>query len=96
MGACAAILFSFVVIFALGHYSIRKYLPEISLVTALVKPVIGSLVMALVVILMRHMNVFVVGLSGIIVYVLTLIVLKTVTSDEINALKRTTIPIQGE
>lgn len=96
MGACAAILFSFVIIFALGHYSIRKYLPEISLVTALVKPVIGSLVMALVVILMRHMNVFVVGLSGIIVYVLTLIVLKTVTSDEINTLKRTTIPIQGE
>jgi O-antigen/teichoic acid export membrane protein len=96
MGACAAILFSFVVIFALGHYSIRKYLPEISLVTALVKPVIGSLVMALVVFLMRHMSVFIVALSGIIVYVLTLIVLKTVTSDEIDTLKRTTIPIQGE
>jgi len=96
MGACAVALVSSGFLFMLGHYSVRKYLPGVSLVTALVKPVIGSLVMALVVILMRHLNVFVVGLSGIIVYVLTLIVLKTVTSDEINTLKRTTIPIQGE
>jgi len=96
MGACAVALVSSGFLFMLGHYSIRKHLPGVSLLTALIKPVIGSLVMALVVILMRHMNVFVVGLSGIIVYVLTLIVLKTVTSDEINTLKRTTIPIQGE
>ena len=96
MGACIAILASSGLLFMLGHYSISKYLPEVSLPTVLVKPVMSGLVMALFLVLVRHMDLFFVIPCGIFVYLLTLIALRPFTRDEIDMLKRTTIPIQED
>ena len=95
MGACIALLASSGILFVLGHYSISRHLAELSLPAVFVKPVGGSLVMAaLVVFLTEHASIFVVVSCGMLVYLVTLAVLRTFTSDEISMLKKALISPQ--
>jgi O-antigen/teichoic acid export membrane protein len=95
MGASAASLTSLCLLFILGHYSVRTYLPEVSL-AVLIKPVISSFIMAFVVILMKDLHILIVVPCGMVVYGIALIALKTFTPEEINILKRTSVPVQED
>lgn len=96
MGACVAMVASSGILFLLGHYSVSKYLAKVSMPAVLVKPVMGGLVMAAVVILMRHIDLLFVVPCGISVYLLSLLALRTFTKDEISVLKRATLPIKAD
>jgi O-antigen/teichoic acid export membrane protein len=93
IGACITFLASSSLLFLLGHYSISRILPGVSL-AVLVKPAVASLIMALVIIFIRDINVFLAAACGIVAYAVTLIALKTFTSEEMSILKRTTSGIK--
>ncbi|MBW1769268.1 MAG: hypothetical protein JRJ65_19755, partial [Deltaproteobacteria bacterium] len=78
--------------FVLGHYSIAKSLPGISLTPILLKPFVAALAMALVIILTREMNLFFVMVFGISGYLAPLFALRTFTGDEISLLKGALTP----
>jgi len=89
IGACITFLASSSILFILGHYSVAKSLPGVSLYV-LVKPAAASLIMALVIIFIKDVNVFFAAACGIFAYAVALIALKTFTSEEMSLLKRTT------
>ena len=95
VGACIAFLASSSILFILGHYSVAKNLPGVSL-SVLAKPAAASLIMALVIIFTKDINVFFAAACGIFAYAVALIALKTFTSEEMSLLKRKTTSMKKD
>jgi O-antigen/teichoic acid export membrane protein len=95
VGACIAFLASSSILFILGHYSVAKSLPGVSL-SVLAKPAAASLIMALVILFIKDVNVFFAAACGIFAYAVALIALKTFTSEEMSLLKRRTDSIKKD
>jgi O-antigen/teichoic acid export membrane protein len=95
IGACITFLASSSLLFILGHCSVAKSLPGVSL-SVLAKPAAASLIMALVIIFIKDINIFFAAACGIIAYAVALIALKTFTSEEMSLLRRRTTSMKKD
>ena len=91
IGACVAFLASSGLLFVLGHWSISRYMAGVSLKAALVKPFASALVMAVFLMLARDINFYLVVPCSIVAYIVSSVVLRTFTTDEIRMLVQSSV-----
>jgi O-antigen/teichoic acid export membrane protein len=95
IGACVSFLASSGLLFVLGHWSISRYMTGVSLKAALVKPFASALVMAVFLVLARGINFYLVVPCSFLAYILSSLVLRTFTMEEVRMLVRSSMGPKG-
>ena len=93
-GAAIATVATNVVLFLACFYFVSRHLQVLHLHKILAKPAFGSLIMAGFVYYFIEINIFLVVLLAVVVYLLTLLALKTFTEEDWNILKKVLVVFQ--
>jgi O-antigen/teichoic acid export membrane protein len=88
MGACAGLLVGELTVLLGCQWTLRRYLPFGDLVREAGRPLVAALGMGLVVYLLRPLNVFLLPVLGAIVYAALLLLVRALTADELDILRR--------
>jgi len=88
MGACVGLLVGELTVLLGCQWTLRRYLPFGDLLRESGRPLLAALGMGLVVYLLRPVNVFLLPVLGAIVYAVLLLLVRALSADELDILRR--------
>ncbi len=87
-GAAIATVVTNAILFMISFYFVSKHLHVLSLHNIVIKPVISSLIMSIFIIYFVNLNLFLLISFAVIVYIITLFILKGFQREDINIIKK--------
>ena len=87
-GASIATLLTSVVLFIISFYHLSRHLHTIPIHKIIIKPVISSLLMGVFVYYFIHLNIFLLVFMAILIYISTLMILKTFSKEDVRIFKQ--------